>query len=74
MHPEGLHVLVSPVSIDFEQPSSLEPRNLPRMLHTASQLYPWVLVDLPRSQVEATKRMVLEHHPEAEFGVGKPGR
>lgn len=33
-----------------------------------------LLVDLARSEVEATKRMVLEHHPEAEFGVAKPGR
>lgn len=31
-----------------------------------------LMVDLPRTQVEATKRMVLEHHPEAEFAVTKP--
>lgn len=33
-----------------------------------------LLVDVPRSQVEATKRMIIEHHPEAEFGIAKAGR
>jgi pilus assembly protein CpaE len=54
VHSEGLHVLVSPVSIDFDQPAPLELGRLPRMLETARQLYPWTICDLPRAPLPAT--------------------
>jgi pilus assembly protein CpaE len=54
VHPEGLHVLVSPVSIDFEAPASLELRNLPPMLEAARGLYPWAVCDLPRAAIDVT--------------------
>lgn len=54
VHAEGLHVLVSPVSIDFEQPATLELRNLPRMVEAARRLYPWTVVDLPRATLKDT--------------------
>lgn len=54
VHSEGLHVLVSPVSVDFEQPAPLELARLPRMLETARQLYPWTVCDLPRAPLSAT--------------------
>ena len=33
-----------------------------------------LMVDVPRKQVDATKALILKHHPEAEIGVAKPGR
>jgi pilus assembly protein CpaE len=54
VHSEGLHVLVSPVSVDFEQPAPLDLTRLPRMLETARQLYPWTVCDLPRAPLSAT--------------------
>lgn len=54
VHPEGLHVLVSPVSIDFERPAPLELRRLPPMLEAARALYPWTVCDLPRATLAET--------------------
>jgi len=53
-HAEGLHVLVSPVSIDFEAPAALDLSNLPRMIEAARGLYPWTVVDLPRAALRVT--------------------
>jgi pilus assembly protein CpaE len=54
VHSEGLHVLVSPVSIDFESPAALVLPNLPRALEVARQHYPWTVVDLPRASMHDT--------------------
>jgi pilus assembly protein CpaE len=53
-HPEGLHVLVSPVSIDFESPAALALTSLPRALDVARAHYPWTVIDLPRASVRET--------------------
>jgi hypothetical protein len=33
-----------------------------------------LMVDVPRKRVDATKTLILKHHPEAEIAVAKPGR
>lgn len=54
LHPEGLSVLVSPVSIDFEAPTPLVLQGFPHMLRVVGDHYRWTIIDLPRCDLHTT--------------------
>lgn len=49
---EGLHVLISPASVNFENPLNLHLENLPKAIEACKQSYTHTVVDAPRVSMD----------------------
>ncbi len=54
---DRLHVLINPVSVNFEAPDPLRFERLEEAIHASRQAYRWVVVDAPRVSIDVAVQL-----------------